>query len=227
MGKSNIPEKLIEILKEIGETSDSATWDCHGTRVVLHKALEKVAAYKDIAFDRPDVLECNSKDKVVALVVRGFMDIGGDKIKSEWSIGEAAPSNNKNSYPYAMAEKRAKDRVILKLAGLHGDVYSEDEADAFQEGKPMRTSADPEPQATPLPKQQEGKLSYTPRELGRMVREARGNTGQKTFAEAAGLTVSELAKVEGGQACLSFEQVLHLSAKTKIPSDTLLGVRKQ
>ena len=30
-----------------------------------------------------------------------------------------------------MAEKRAKDRVILKLVGLHGDVYSEDEADDF------------------------------------------------------------------------------------------------
>ena len=32
-----------------------------------------------------------------------------------------------------MAEKRAKDRVILKLVGLHGDVYSEEEADEFQE----------------------------------------------------------------------------------------------
>jgi uncharacterized protein YicC (UPF0701 family) len=36
-----------------------------------------------------------------------------------------------------MAEKRAKDRVILKLVGLHGDVYSEDEADAFQESAPI------------------------------------------------------------------------------------------
>ena len=32
-----------------------------------------------------------------------------------------------------MAEKRAKDRVILKLAGLHGYVYSEDEAEDFKE----------------------------------------------------------------------------------------------
>jgi transcription initiation factor IIF auxiliary subunit len=32
-----------------------------------------------------------------------------------------------------MAEKRAKDRVILKLVGLHGDVYSEEEADDFKD----------------------------------------------------------------------------------------------
>jgi hypothetical protein len=35
-----------------------------------------------------------------------------------------------------MAEKRAKDRVILKLVGLHGDVYSEEEADEFKNEKP-------------------------------------------------------------------------------------------
>ena len=57
--------------------------------------------------------------------------------KMEWSIGEAAPYNNKNSYPFAIAEKRAKDRVILKLVGLHGDVYAEDEADAFKESAPQ------------------------------------------------------------------------------------------
>ena len=50
-----------------------------------------------------------------------------------WSIGEVAPNNCKNAYPFAMAEKRAKDRVILKLAGLHGYVYSEDEAEDFKE----------------------------------------------------------------------------------------------
>jgi hypothetical protein len=69
--------------------------------------------------------------KMVVMVVTGRL---GDKV--EWSFGEAAPYNNKNSYPYAMAEKRAKDRVILKLVGLHGDAYSEDEADDFKESNP-------------------------------------------------------------------------------------------
>ena len=62
---------------------------------------------------------------------------------SAWSFGEAMPSNNKNAYPFAMAEKRAKDRVILKLIGLSGDAYSEDEADDFKEAKPKAKSAPP------------------------------------------------------------------------------------
>jgi hypothetical protein len=130
--KSDIPDKVAETLKDIGMTSKEAGWNCHGTYVLLHKALEKVAVHKKISFKEPTVLECNSEKKVVSLLVTGTM---GDK--SEWSIGEASPSNNKNSYPYAMAEKRAKDRVILKLVGLHGDVYAEDEADAFKEARPQ------------------------------------------------------------------------------------------
>jgi hypothetical protein len=40
------------------------------------------------------------------------------------------------AYPFAMAEKRAKDRVILKLIALHGLVYSEEEADDFKASAP-------------------------------------------------------------------------------------------
>jgi hypothetical protein len=36
-----------------------------------------------------------------------------------------------------MAEKRAKDRVILKLIELHGLVYSEEEADEFKNSRPV------------------------------------------------------------------------------------------
>ena len=129
--KSDIPQNVITVLKDIGMTHDQAGWNCHGTYVLLHKALEKVAVQKNIVFNEPTVLECNTDKKIVSLLVTGKM---GEK--SEWSIGEASPSNNKNSYPYAMAEKRAKDRVILKLVGLHGDVYAEDEADAFKEERP-------------------------------------------------------------------------------------------
>ena len=56
--------------------------------------------------------------------------------RTEWSIGEATPYNNKNGYPFAMAEKRAKDRVILKLVGIAGDVYSSEEADDFKQSNP-------------------------------------------------------------------------------------------
>ena len=94
--------------------------------MVYHRVLEQIAAKAKIAFEPPIVLEANSPAKCAAICVTGSM---GDM--REWSIGEAAPGNNKNAYPYAMAEKRAKDRVVLKLIGLHGLAYSEDEADDF------------------------------------------------------------------------------------------------
>ena len=133
MKKHNIPQKVADVLKDIGETSKTATWDCHGTVVILHKALEKVAAHEGITFDAPVVIESNVEKKMVVILVTGR---SGDKV--EWSFGEAAPYNLKNNYPFAMAEKRAKDRVILKLVGLHGDAYSETEADEFNEAKPPK-----------------------------------------------------------------------------------------
>ena len=104
-------------------------WDCHGTLVLYHKAYEIIAAQESILFDPPTIIEGSSENKIVAMLVVGRM---GDRY--EWSVGEAAPGNNKNPYPYAMAEKRAKDRVIAKLVGLSAYVYSEEEADDFKSG---------------------------------------------------------------------------------------------
>ena len=102
-----------------------------GTWIVKHKALERIAAHKGVKFDLPTIIESNANDKMCVILVNGHL---GDA--TEWSIGEATTYNNKNSYPFAMAEKRAKDRVILKLVGLHGDAYSEEEADSFKESAP-------------------------------------------------------------------------------------------
>ena len=125
--KTNIPDSVKKVFQEMGIKPDHDNlWDCHGTMVIKHKTLEKLAAFKGIQFDKPEFIEVSIKNKEVAVLVTGHL---GNK--SEWSVGESAPYNCKNSYPFAMAEKRAKDRVILKLVGLHGDVYSEDEADDF------------------------------------------------------------------------------------------------
>ena len=51
--KSDIPDKVAETLKDIGMTSKEAGWNCHGTYVLLHKALEKVAVHKKISFKEP------------------------------------------------------------------------------------------------------------------------------------------------------------------------------
>ena len=128
-----LPEKLVELLKEVKLTEASSTWDCHGTPVVLHKALEKIAIHKGITFDDMKVIESSVKEKYAVISVRGHY-----KEATEESIGEASPYNNKNAYPFAMAEKRAKDRVILKLLELSGDVYSQDEADEFNLAQALR-----------------------------------------------------------------------------------------
>jgi len=122
---------LVEIMAKYGVDPKEALWDCHGTWVMLHKYVEQIAARAGIEFQTPDIIEANSKERIAVISVKGWI---GDKC--EWSFGEASPGNNKNSYPFAMAEKRAKDRVALKLVGLHGLVYSEEEADDFKAPPP-------------------------------------------------------------------------------------------
>lgn len=111
-----------------------------GTPVVKHSPLERLAAAIGVEWDPPNVLRSERDEAVI---------IAGGRIgdgPGEWSIGEAVIGQNYKvsgkmaAYPYAMAEKRAKDRVILKLAGLHG-AYSEEEADDFKQ----RDNQPPEP----------------------------------------------------------------------------------
>lgn len=141
MAKSTIeaPAKVVELLKELGLATQGNVWNPvrnnKSLYVIKHKVLEQIAAHKGITFDLPEILEADGQAKLATILVRGRL---GDK--AEWSIGEASPHNYKTTdkqpaYPWAMAEKRAKDRVILKLVGLHGDVYSEDEADEFSDAE--------------------------------------------------------------------------------------------
>jgi hypothetical protein len=115
----------IEVIREAYGLDASDFWELpqkKGTWVAKHSALEVAAAKAGITFDNPIIIEANSEAGIAALSVTGLMSD-----RREWATGEASPKNNKNAYPWAMAEKRAKDRVILKLIGIHGLVYSEDE----------------------------------------------------------------------------------------------------
>jgi hypothetical protein len=126
MGK---PSKAVLAFMEQYKIDNDEIWEVHGSQwVVKHKALERVAVEVGVKWDRPSVITCDMAGKIAVICAFGKL---GDK--EEWSFGEAAPANNKNSYPMAMAEKRAKDRVILKLLTTHGALYSESEADDFVE----------------------------------------------------------------------------------------------
>lgn len=126
---------ISDILTIYGETFAGSVWRVQGTAVIYHKALERIAAKARIFFDAPVVIRAE-RDEAVMLVT-GRMP-GPERELVEWSVGEAAIGQNyrvsgkQAAYPWAMAEKRAKDRVILKLIGLSGVLYSEDEADDFR-----------------------------------------------------------------------------------------------
>jgi len=124
MSKMNIPDEAVKIFKELKINGSEATWDCHGTPVVLHKYIEIIGAKLNVSIDSLDVIEANAKDGIVSMKC-----VASIKDRQVISYGECSPKNNKNAYPYAMAEKRAVDRCILKLANLHGFVYSENEID--------------------------------------------------------------------------------------------------
>jgi len=126
MATYSYPENVTEALKEIGLKSEDCLWDSHGSWVLKHSACERLAANKGITFDNPETVHSDPEKGMVIIMLKGYL---GNK--SEWTYGEATPKNCKNSYPYAMAEKRAKDRIILKLIGCHGEVYSEAESDEF------------------------------------------------------------------------------------------------
>ena len=123
-----ISDEVKTILKEYNLNPNTVLWDCHGTAVMYHKYIEQIANIANIQTKLTQVILSTETTAVIAvegrMMARGTATMGD---RMEWSFGEASPKNNKNAYPYAMAEKRAKDRVILKLVGLAGHIYSEDE----------------------------------------------------------------------------------------------------
>lgn len=139
-----IAPELENILKQYHPNPRDAVWNCHGTWVAYHKALELIARKARIQFDPPEIIVADSANKMAVIRVTGTMMVSDTERRTEWSIGEAAPYNNKNTYPWAMAEKRARDRVILKLLGLAGEVYSEEEAEDFKPRDEPRNDAPPQ-----------------------------------------------------------------------------------
>ncbi|WP_407527202.1 trna delta -isopentenylpyrophosphate transferase [Methylobacterium oryzisoli] len=152
-------KQIAEILATYGEPLAGNVWRVQGTAVIYHKALERIAVQARIRFDAPVIVRAE-RDEAVILVTGHMPGPNGDR--TEWSIGEALigvnyrVSGKQAAYVFAMAEKRAKDRVILKLAGLHGLLYSEDEADEFKASRPDlqparaqagRTEPAPQPEA--------------------------------------------------------------------------------
>ena len=113
-----------DILQELKFNPSECLWEKHGATCMKHRYIEIAGQEKGVIIESLDEVEKNSAEGVVA--IKCTASLGKAKVIT---YGEATPKNNKNGYPYAMAEKRAIDRAILKLIGIHGFVYSDDEVD--------------------------------------------------------------------------------------------------
>ncbi len=139
------PSKAVLDFMAAHNIDSDEVWEVRGTAwVVKHKALERVAVELGIVWDKPELKVCDITGGCVVVLISGTL--GG---RTEFSFGEASPKNNKNGYPVAMAEKRAKDRVILKLLVCHGDLYSSaddipdpDELGPSKRANPHKTTAE-------------------------------------------------------------------------------------
>ena len=95
--------------------------------IITRSGIDKIQASNSISISYE--LIYNSVD-TKAIIIKAVAKMGDKTIET---FGEAAPMNNSNSYPVAMAEKRAISRACLKLAGFYqNNVFGEDEADAFK-----------------------------------------------------------------------------------------------
>tara|TARA_Y100000401_G_scaffold61006_1_gene48358 strand:+ start:2378 stop:2827 length:450 start_codon:yes stop_codon:yes gene_type:complete len=124
--ESNYTQSLIKKFKEDYKLDASDFWLHKQSKnwIIKHNALEKVAAQENIMW-KLEVLNFNP-DIVVKCTATS-----GDRVIE--SLGEASPKNTIINHPYAMAEKRAIDRCILKLLNAHAYIYSEAESDDFRE----------------------------------------------------------------------------------------------
>jgi len=124
--ESNYTESLIKKFKEDYKLVGTDFWLHKQSKnwIIKHNALEKVASQEKITW-KLEVLNFNP-DIVVKCIATS-----GDRVIE--SLGEASPKNTIINHPYAMAEKRAVDRCILKLLNAHAYIYSDAESDDFRE----------------------------------------------------------------------------------------------
>jgi hypothetical protein len=117
----------VEAFRDKYAVPPSEMWSAHGTMCIKHRFVRKIAAKEGITVH----LAIESIDQANDLCVFSASAEWNGIQMEEW--GEASPKNNKNAYPVAMALKRAYDRVVLALLGIHGWVYSEDELAGSEE----------------------------------------------------------------------------------------------
>jgi len=141
-----------QLVEDFGlKEEDFWTLPQNNSYILLHDACMRIAADAGVVFDTPVWLQ--SRPDHWALMLSGSI---GEK--TYWTTGEASPDNTKQSYPLAMAEKRAKDRLTLYLTGhYHQGIKSEIEAEAYEKPEDKVEEVEETVEEKPKPKKSEPK----------------------------------------------------------------------
>ena len=107
-------------------------WKCHNNWILTHDAVTKIAHMENIKLSKIEsIYQSETTCKFLITMVREDKD--GNVIDMVISVGEADKSNCTSRYLACMAEKRGRDRCVLKLIKAYEwGVYSEEEADNFK-----------------------------------------------------------------------------------------------
>jgi len=108
-----------------GEDTHELKFGGRGMTIITRSGIEKIQFHNNIEVTY--LVEKIEPDFVVIKAIARKGDVVME------SFGEASPSNTKQVYPVAMAEKRALSRSVLKIAGFYKyGVFGEDESDDFK-----------------------------------------------------------------------------------------------
>ena len=132
--KETKKDALRRLFVENNMSEDDVYKDKRGFVIITRSGIEKIQFKNnmDINFN----LEISTDDLIVVKAT-AEMRTGEGQVFKVQTYGECSPKNYQNftskfgSYPYAMAEKRALSRAVLKLAGFYrlGGVFGEGEID--------------------------------------------------------------------------------------------------
>ena len=129
-------EKLKKLAEDNGLVKDDFFILQLGSKkipIIKREGIEKIQVNKGISVNY-EVISISDDHKYCIIKAIAQVSVKDSPIKQFESYGESSPTNCKQSYPIAMAEKRALSRVVLKAAGLYSEgIFGEDEAEDFKQ----------------------------------------------------------------------------------------------
>ena len=133
-----------DLANKHGFTKDVDYWQHKqsGQWILKHNSIEKIANAENIKIQKIEPLYQSETSSRFLITMGKWVD--DTSVEVMITTGEADKSNCTNAYITAMAEKRGKDRAILKLINAYEyGISSEEEADDFKASKPKVANTTP------------------------------------------------------------------------------------